>query len=71
MKKNKEFFTLKKMEEKFDAVFSKYVPVQKTVDLSALKAPTGQFKLPTLRRIPSNIKINVSGSGNEKAVTKV
>jgi glycosyltransferase involved in cell wall biosynthesis len=53
MKKNKEYFTLKKMEEKFDEVFKHYVPEQKQIDLSMLKMPTGQFKLPTLRKIPS------------------
>lgn len=51
MKKNRDTFTLKKMQDKFEEVFKKYVPVQKTVDLSALKAPTGTFKLPTLKKI--------------------
>ena len=60
MKKNHELFTLKKMEEKFADVFKKYVPEQKQIDLSALKMPTGNFKLPTLKRIP-----HITGSAAE------
>ena len=51
MKKNNQYFSLIKMQEKFGKIFSKYIPEQKVIDLSMLKAPTGNFKLPTLKRM--------------------
>jgi glycosyltransferase involved in cell wall biosynthesis len=62
MKKNKEKFTLKKMQDKFEEVMKKYVPEQKAIDLSALKMPTGQFKLPTLKKISPLNESHVSSS---------
>lgn len=68
MKKNREYFTLKKMQDKFEEIFAKYVPEQKQIDLSGLKMPTGNFKLPTLKKIPS---VKLDQTSSQDSVTKV
>jgi hypothetical protein len=68
MKKNREYFTLKKMQDKFEEIFAKYVPEQKQIDLSGLKMPAGNFKLPTLKKIPS---VKLDQTSSQDSVTKV